>query len=130
MPRSQPEFEHQSALIAWARLHTTRRALPGIEWLHCSLNGVALSRAQAGKAKAAGMLAGVPDLFLPVPKGGLCGLWIEMKAGRNKPTTEQAGFIAAMRAAGYRAEVCYEWPEARRIITEYLTQGDLFDGRT
>lgn len=130
MPRSQPEFEHQSALIAWARLHTTRQALPGIEWLHCSLNGVALSRAQAGKAKAAGMLAGVPDLFLPVPKGGKSGLWIEMKAGRNKPTVEQAGFLEAMRVAGYRAEVCYEWPEARRIITEYLSQGDLFDGRT
>ena len=106
-----------------------RQALPGIEWLHCSLNGVALSQAQAGEnqgCRDAGRRAGS---VLPVPKGGLAGLWIEMKAGRNKPTTEQAGFIAAMRAAGYRAEVCYEWPEARRIITEYLTQ-DLFDGRT
>ena len=129
MPRAQPEFEHQCALIAWARLHTTRRALPGIEWLHCSLNGVKLSRAQAGKAKAAGMLSGVPDLLLPVPKGGQSGLWIEMKAGRNKPTTEQAGFLDAMRTAGYRAEVCYEWTEAKRIITEYLSQVDLFDGR-
>lgn len=128
--RSQHEFEHQASLVAWARNPATRRTLPGIEWLHCSLNGVKLSKAQAGKAKAAGMLSGVPDLLLPVPKGGKCGLWIEMKFGRNKPTAEQSSFLDAMRVNGYRAEVCYEWPEARRIITEYLSQGEMFDGRT
>lgn len=128
MPRNQPEFDNQCALMAWARIPMTRRALPGIEFLHCSLNGVKLSRAQAGKAKAAGMLSGVPDLLLPVPKGGCAGLWIEMKAGKNKPTPEQAAFLDAMRRNGYRAEVCYEWTEARRIITEYLSQGELFDG--
>lgn len=129
MPRKQPEFEHQAALIAWARLSVTKRLLPGIEWLHCSLNGVKLSRAQAGKAKAGGMLSGVPDLLLPVPKGGCAGLWVEMKAGKNKPTPEQSAFLDAMRAVGYRAEVCYEWTEAKRIITEYLSQGELLDGR-
>lgn len=130
MPRNQPEFEHQAALVAWARLPTTKRALPGIELLHCSLNGVKLSKAQAGKAKAAGMLSGVPDLMLPVPKGGQCGLWIEMKFGKNRVSPAQADMIDALRKHGYRAEVCYEWPEARRIITEYLSQGELFDGRT
>ena len=50
MPRSQPEFEHQAALVAWARLPAIKRALPGIELLHCSLNGVKLSKAQDRKS--------------------------------------------------------------------------------
>jgi hypothetical protein len=130
MPRNQPEFEHQAALVAWARLPTTKRALPGIELLRCSLNGVHLSQAQAGKAKAAGMLKGELDLQIPVPKGGFVGLWIEMKYGRNKTTPEQEQQIELLRQHRHRVEVCYEWPEARRIITEYLSQGELFDGRT
>lgn len=125
---AQHEFEHQAALIAWARNPATRRVYPGIELLNGSLNGVHLSKAQAGKAKAAGMLKGLPDLHLPVPRGGFVGLWIEMKYGRNKTTPEQDERIAALRAHHHRVEVCYDWPTARQIIVEYLTQGDLFDG--
>ena len=65
----------------------------------------------------------------PVPRGGFVGLWIEMKYGRNKTTPEQDERIAALRKYHHRVEVCYDWPAARQIIIEYLTQGDLFDGR-
>ena len=52
--------------------------------IHCSLNGVKLSGTQAKIAKGQGMLSGVPDLFLPVPKNGYHGLFIEMKSEKGR----------------------------------------------
>jgi hypothetical protein len=117
---AQHEFKHQSALIEWARNPAVVRSLPGIELLSASLNGVHLSKSQAAKAKAAGMLAGELDLRLPVPRGGFVGLIIEMKHGRNKTTTEQEQYMARMVAEGHLAHVCYQWIEAREAIIAYL----------
>jgi hypothetical protein len=116
-------------LVQWARLPAVRRQYPGIELLHSSLNGVKLSKAQAGKAKAAGMLSGVPDLLLPVRRGPHSGLAIEMKWGRNKPTAEQEWFLSRLREEGWKTDVCWTWEEAREAIVHYLTQADLFAGQ-
>lgn len=117
---AQHEFEHQAALFAWARNPAVVRSLPGIELLSASLNGVHLSKSQAGKAKAAGMLAGETDVRLPVPRGGYAGLIIEMKFGRNGTTEDQEKYIARMEAEGHLAHVCYEWTFARDVIIAYL----------
>ena len=63
-----PEADEQAKVIEWAHCaYRTRSDLyPLLRRLHCSLNGVKLSRTQAGIAKGQGMLRGVPDLFLPV----------------------------------------------------------------
>ena len=54
-------------MVQWAfKVNPVR--YPYLEMLHCSLNGVKLSGTQAKIAKGQGMLSGVPDLFLPVPK--------------------------------------------------------------
>jgi len=61
------EAEHQKTVVEWARWASRSAKYPMLNMLHCSLNGVKLSKTQAGIAKAQGMLSGVPDLFLPVP---------------------------------------------------------------
>lgn len=121
--RAEPEFAMQSALFAWARL--AAKAYPGLDLLSCSLNGVKLTAAQAGKAKAAGMLKGEFDIKLPVARGGYHGLIIEMKAGRNKPTTEQIWYGKRMVEEGWKALVCWDWEAAKEEIISYLSSGSI-----
>ena len=114
---AQPEALEQAKVIAWARAN--KRNYPYLWMLHCSLNGVKLSAIQASIAKAQGMLSGVPDLFLPVPKNGYHGLFIEMKYGSNKVTENQEKFLQNAANAGYAVSVCYSANEAIKRIEDY-----------
>ena len=67
-----------------------------------------------------GMKKGVPDLCLPVARGKYHGLYIEMKAGRNKPTVDQQWWLEALERQGFRAVWCSGWEQAKEEISEYL----------
>ena len=114
---AQPEAIEQAKVIAWAR--DNERNYPYLQLLHCSLNGVKMTKAQAGRAIAQGMLSGVPDLFLPVPKNGYHGLFIEMKYGSNKVTENQEKFLQNAANVGYSVVVCYSANEAIKRIEDY-----------
>ncbi len=114
---AQPEAIEQAKVIAWARAN--ERNYPYLQLLHCSLNGVKMTKAQAGRAIAQGMLSGVPDLFLPVPKNGYHGLFIEMKYGSNKVTESQEKFLQNAANVGYAISVCYSANEAIKRIEDY-----------
>ena len=114
---AQPEAIEQAKVIAWAR--ASERNYPYLQLLHCSLNGVKMTKAQAGRAIAQGMLSGVPDLFLPVPKNGYHGLFIEMKYGSNKVTENQEKFLQNAANVGYAISVCYSANEAIKRIEDY-----------
>lgn len=120
--RAEPEFLEQAALFTWARNPAVQKQLRGIDLLSCSLNGVKLTKAQAGKAKAAGMLKGEWDVRLPVARGSHIGLAIEMKAGRNTLTNEQEWYGQRLCEEGWDTAVCYSWEEAKDIITQYLSR--------
>jgi len=66
------------------------------------------------------MLAGVPDLHLPVPKGIYHSLYIEMKYDDGRISSEQKKFIN--RAAEYDNYccVCYTAEEAIKTLREYI----------
>ncbi|WBF05251.1 hypothetical protein [Burkholderia phage CSP3] len=119
--RAQPEFEMQKALFEWARMPAVVRTMPGIDLLEGSMNGVKLTAAQAGKAKAAGMLKGSHDVRLPVARGCWIGLSIELKHGDNTPTDEQLAIGARLEAEGWRVHFVWDWLDAVKIITEYLS---------
>ena len=138
---NQEELEQQW-LIQWATMHSGK--YPTLALLHHIPNGGLRSKTEAKRLKAAGVKAGVPDLFLPVPalrkdiygdtSGTIlnfyAGLYIEMKApsieigGRKttkgKTSKEQEWWIAQLREQGYRVEVCYGWAEAAKVIIDYL----------
>lgn len=83
-------------------------------------NGGSRNKAEAARLKAEGVSAGVPDLFLPIPKPPYHGLFIEMKVGRNRTSAVQDEWIALLRKNGYRAEVCYGADSAIKTIDEYI----------
>ena len=112
------EHVEQATLIRWAQLHESR--WPELRLLHAIPNGEHRSKIAGSRLKAEGVRRGVPDLDLPVARGGWHGLRIELKAqgGRVKP--EQRQWLSDLTDQGYRAEVCVGWETARDLILEYL----------
>ncbi len=131
---SGTEQGHQTALFAWSALPAVRDKYPELKWMFAVPNGGLRDKITSGRLKAAGLKAGIWDIFLPVPRieylekdnqyGPLqhihwCGLFIEMKKKGNNTTPEQIAFGAAM-ANNYKLEVCWSWIEARDAIIKYL----------
>lgn len=83
-------------------------------------NGGKRNKAVAGKLKAEGVKAGVPDLFLPVARKGCHGLFIELKVGSNKATKSQSMMIDRLKLQGYCATVIWEAQMAINLLEWYL----------
>lgn len=114
------EENEQIAVFRWAALEES--TYPALRFLHHIPNGGQRDKATAGRLKAAGVKRGVPDICLPVPLGGYAGLYIELKAGKNRPTPEQREWLSALTQFGYFAVVCYGFEEAVATITKYIKQ--------
>jgi hypothetical protein len=79
------------------------------------------SRTTGARMRQEGLKRGVPDIFLPVPRGGFHGLFIEMKRIKGSKTSDdQKGWLEALHRQGYQAFVCKGWCEAADRIEEYL----------
>jgi len=122
------ESVEQAAFIRWCRLETNIRKYPGLELMHCSLNGVKLTKGQAGKAKGQGMLAGIPDLFLPVAREGMHtgyrvdnnGLYIEMKRLKGSALKQsQKVIIPMLEKQEFKVVVAKGCNEAIQAVEDY-----------
>ncbi|TDJ74754.1 VRR-NUC domain-containing protein [Pseudomonas putida] len=88
-------------------------------------NGGHRVKAVAGKLKAQGVKAGVPDLVLPMARGGYFGLYIEFKAMPpfDAPVSpSQDAYLQALAGQGYLAIVCRGNIDAVEAIRAYLLQ--------
>jgi hypothetical protein len=83
-------------------------------------NGGKRGKIEAARMKGMGVRAGVSDYHLPVPRGIYHGLWIELKAGKGKPTDSQLEWQEKMRGQGHAAYVCTGWERARAVCRWYL----------
>ena len=125
MPRSMPptdgypsEHLEQVQLVAMVEAAYPREAA----MLFAIPNGGDRNVLVAVKLKKEGVRRGVPDMFLALPRGGWHGLFIEMKRRRGGVVSpEQAAYIEALRAQGYRAEVCKGCDEALEVLRDYLS---------
>ena len=108
----------QAQVIAWANLQAKK--YPELTRLFHVPNGGTRHMLEAVKLKRQGVRAGVPDLFLPVPRYGRPGLWIEMKTADGKLSASQKDWGAFLIAVGYRVEVCRSFDQARAVLLEYL----------
>ena len=118
------EHDDQAALIEWARMNEAQ--LPGVDLLHSIPNGGGRTPRQAATLKAEGVLAGVPDLFLPIARHDFHGMYIEMKTINNGrktyPTAEQREMHTRLSGEGYLVRVCWTWEEAAEWIERYLNE--------
>lgn len=112
------ESEEQQALFQWADIVSAR--YPELKLMYHVPNGGQRSRATAGRLKAEGVKSGVPDICIPVARGGYHGLYLELKVKPNKPTENQIAWIDALNKQGYLALVCYGWRECSEQIEKYL----------
>lgn len=100
------------------------RKYPELALLHHIPNGGSRSKAEAGRFKAEGVKAGVPDICLPVARGGFHGCYIELKretGGRVAP--EQVYWLEQLAEQDYYTEVCKGWVAAARALINYLNLG-------
>jgi 5-methylcytosine-specific restriction endonuclease McrA len=116
--KGKTEDAEQSRLLGWALENVNK--YPELALLMHIPNGGYRDKRTASKMLAMGLKKGVPDLNLPCARKGYHGLWIELKVGRNKPTTEQKAWLSALSDGGYQAHVCYGWEHAKDTIVEYL----------
>jgi len=111
------EDDEQAALFDWAAHY------PVLEWLHAIPNGGNRDPREAARLKRQGVKKGVSDIFLPLPRDGYHGLYIEMKRRRRdgyaalRPGQQQ--FLDDMQKQGYKTAVCYGADEAIETLKAY-----------
>ena len=113
------EHVEQVRFVNWAK----KRSLfdPVYSMLFAIPNGGKRSLRVGAKLKLEGVRAGVPDLMLPVARGGYHGLFIEMKrtegGGLSK---EQKQWKEKLMAQGYQFVMARGAEAAKKAITEYV----------
>lgn len=114
------EDQEQAWLFQWAR--RSEKAIPELARLFAIPNGGHRSKRTAALLKLTGVKRGVPDIFLPLPRNGYHGLWIELKSMSKsaRASKEQQEWIEYLEAQGYRAVVCHGFESARDTILDYL----------
>jgi len=85
-------------------------------------NGGHRHKAVAAKLKGQGVKAGVPDLVLPMARGGFFGLYIEFKATVDPApvSASQHAYIGRLNLQGYLAIVCRGHSDAMEQLRAYL----------
>ena len=84
------ESVEQQRLFQWARMASGGR--PELKMLYHIPNEGKRSRATGARLVAEGLKRGVPDICLPVARGGCHGLYIELKRERSgRPVAPRAG---------------------------------------
>lgn len=119
---NQEEHNLQAACVQWFRLQYRHLA----PLLFAVPNGGARSKATAGKLKAEGVVPGVADLILLVPrieegcKNITHALCIEMKTPTGKQSTEQKLWQLDVEQYGYKYVVVRSFEEFVDVVDGYL----------
>ncbi len=116
------EENEQMILFRWAEY--AKQQYPELKLMYHIPNEGKRSKVTGARLKAVGLKPGVPDICLPVARGGYIGLYIENKYGKNRPTENQKEWLRALREAGHLTAVCYGWEQAKELIEQYLALPD------
>lgn len=113
------EADEQEALFEWASWNLGR--LPPLDYMHAVPNGGSRHPAEAARLKKQGVKPGVPDIFLPEPRGRYHGLYIEMKrAEKGKTTEDQARWLHYLQSRKYMTAICFSCDSAIHVIEQYM----------
>lgn len=117
MKRKHPETKLCAHLMKWKRNHM--RIYPCLKRLyHVDNEGV---RA-VGLATKLGIIPGVSDYHFAARTKEYIGLYLEIKAGTNKPTPNQKKWLEESREYGFKAEWTNNLQEAIDILDAYAKE--------
>jgi hypothetical protein len=106
------EHQEQVLFVQWFRL-----TYPGV-LINATPNAAKRSMRTAGMMKAEGMVAGIPDLFIPA-----WNVWIEMKRRQGgKLSPEQKRIIKYLKANGATVHVCKGADEATQVVIDFYAK--------
>ena len=108
------EHELQVICVNWFRIKYNKYLIFAIP------NGGFRHYSTALKLKAEGVLSGVPDLFIPIPNGEYCGMFIEMKVGYNKESKNQLELIERLTQFGYKVITCKTFEDFNMAVDNYF----------
>ena len=116
------EAQEQEWLFHWALLESVK--WPELRLMYHIPNEGKRSVRGGAAMKRQGLRAGVPDICLPVPRGGCHGLYIELKREHGgRISAEQTEWMERLTAQGYQASLCHGWRAAAEAIEQYM-RGD------
>ena len=119
--RMDKEHQEQVVFMQWCQLQAKK--YPELDLMFAIPNGGQRFATTAAKLKKEGVKAGIPDLHLPVARGGYHSLFIEMKVKPNHATPKQKAMMQRLTQAGNLCVVCYGAKEAIEATLNYL-QGE------
>jgi hypothetical protein len=112
--------EHEEQQRIFQTVDLLKGRYPELGLLFAIPNGGLRNIRVAMKLKQEGVRRGIPDIQLAVPNCGYNGLFLELKVGKNKPTTEQKEWLQALEDHGYCARCVNGADEALQTIFWYL----------
>lgn len=118
------ENQEQMTLYKWSQQPSVRRQYPELKLMFHIPNERHCDPQQGKNLKRMGVRSGVPDLFLPVPRGRYHGLWIEMKTETGHTSDTQEWWGEQLAAQGYFWEVCNGWQSAAVVLEWYMNLKD------
>lgn len=115
--RGNPEMKIQAECvkIAWNEFPETRNLL-----FHIENESGGVDAATGARRKAEGIVRGVSDLILMLPRKGFHALCIEMKTATGYQSSYQKNWAELVCAQGYRYEVIRSTEDFRALLSEYL----------
>lgn len=119
-PTTNSEAKEQESLFHWATLQSSKK--PELQLLYHIPNGGSRNILESANLKRQGVKAGVPDICLPVARGKYHGLYIELKANKNKPSKKQEYWLGQLTEQGYCAITCWGFLQAMEAIVQYLRE--------
>ena len=107
--KEESEFLIQARFVAWVRHNHPEHMIFHIP------NGGQRSKIEGARMKSLGVLAGVPDLFIPSLK-----LFIEMKNTQGTPSAAQWKIMEQLGEYGYAVAVCNSLANAQTVFDNAL----------
>lgn len=117
-PHRDEEHRLQSACVRYFDLKYSH--LRGL--LFAVPNGGRRDPVTGARLKAEGVVAGVADLLLLIPRGDKHGMCIEMKTKKGRQSPAQKEWHAKVEAFGYDYQVCRTFEDFVQIIENYLNK--------
>lgn len=118
--RGQSESQIQQDCLRWFAVQYPQLAQEGMLY-HIANEGIRLG-GMGARLKREGIVRGVADLCLCVPRGGFAALYIEMKKPGNYQTPDQRVWQHNAEKHGNRYVVCKSLEEFKYVVQTYLSR--------